>query len=167
MRAVPGVEAVGEKSPELRQLKQRIGLRCAIPPLQREEVQDDIKRRLRIAGGRDLNLFTDGAVREITKYADGIPRVINIVCDHCLLIGYADQTRRIDGDIVQRAIKYLEEGELPARPARGRGAAQKRVLRWAVGAVAACVAGGLAALALLEGTLPRALSTLAHAWLGR
>jgi len=153
--------------PELRQLKQRIGLRCAIPPLRPEEIQDYIKRRLRIAGGRDLNLFADRAVRQITEYTGGIPRVINIVCDHCLLIGYADQTRRIDGDIVQRAIKYLEEGELPARPAEGRGAAQKRVLRWAVGAVAACVAGGLAALALLEGTLPRALSTLAHAWLGR
>jgi hypothetical protein len=90
--------------------------------------------------------------------------VINIVCDHCLLIGYADQTRRIDGDIVQRAIKYLEEGELPSRQARGRG---KRVLRWAVGTVAACVAGGVVALAMLEGTLPRALFTLAHAWLGR
>ena len=153
--------------PELRQLKQRIGLRCAIPPLQLEETQGYIKRRLRIAGGRDLNLFSDRAVGQIAKYAGGIPRVINIVCDHCLLIGYADQTRRINGDIVQRAIKYLEEGELPARRARGRGAARARVLRWVVGAVAVCVAGGLAALALQGGALPRVLSTLARAWLGR
>jgi len=153
--------------PKLRQLKQRIALRCVIPPLRPEEAQDYIKRRLRIAGGRDLNLFADRAIRQIAEYAGGIPRVINIVCDHCLLIGYADQTRRIDGDIVRRAIKYLEEGELPARRARGRVAARARALRWVVAAVAVCVAGGLAALALQGGALARALSTLARAWLGR
>jgi general secretion pathway protein A len=153
--------------PELRQLKQRIALRCVIPPLRPEEAHDYIRKRLRIAGARDLNLFVNRAVRQIAEYAGGIPRVINIVCDHCLLIGYADQTRRIDGDIVRRAIKYLEEGELPARRARGRGVNQARVLRWVVGAVAVCVAGGLAALALQGGALPRVLSTLARAWLGR
>jgi general secretion pathway protein A len=153
--------------PELRQLKQRIALRCVIPPLRPEEAHDYIRKRLRIAGARDLNLFANRAVRQIAEYAGGIPRVINIVCDHCLLIGYADQTRQIDGDIVRRAIKYLEEGELPARRARGRGAARARALGWVVAAVAVCVAGGLAALALQGGALPRALSTLARAWLGR
>jgi general secretion pathway protein A len=153
--------------PELRQLKQRISLRCAIPPLRPEEVNDYMRKRLWIAGGRDLDLFAERAVRQIAEYANGIPRVINIVCDHCLLIGYADQTRRIDADIVQRAIKYLEDGELPSRRSPSHAPPSRRVLRWAVGAIAAGVVGGLAALALLEGALPRALSTLAQTWLGR
>lgn len=153
--------------PELRQLKQRVGLRCAIPPLRPEETRGYIRSRLRIAGGRDLNLFSDRAIRRIAKYARGIPRVINIVCDHCLLIGYADQTRRINGDIVRRAIRYLEEGELLTRRARGRRVGRVRVLRWAVWTVGVCVAAGLAALALQGGALPRALSTVARAWLGR
>jgi general secretion pathway protein A len=154
--------------PELRQLKQRIGLRCTIPPLRPEETHDYIRRRLRIAGGQDLNLFSDRAVRRIADYAGGIPRVINIVCDHSLLIGYADQTRRVDVDIVQRAITYLEEGELPRHKAKGHGGRRTRALRWAVGAVAAGVAGGLVALALQEGAVQQALTVLTHyGWWGR
>ncbi len=152
--------------PELRQLKQRVGLRCTIPPLRHDEARDYIRRRLRTAGAQDLNLFTERAVRRISEYAEGIPRVINIVCDHCLLIGYADQTRRIDGDIVQRAIRCLEEGELPGRTAKRRRAGEVRALRWALGAVAACAVGVLAAVALHDGTA-RVLSTIAEAWWGR
>lgn len=152
--------------PELRQLRQRVGLRCAIPPLRPEETRDYIRSRLRIAGAQDLNLFTERAVRRITEHAGGIPRVINMVCDHCLLIGYADQTRRIDADIVGRAIKYLEEGELPLRRAKRRGVEGVRVLRWALGAVAAGAVGVLAALALHGDALGQALSTL-YAWWGR
>jgi len=153
--------------PELRQLKQRIGLRCSIPPLRPAETHDYIRRRLRIAGAQDLNLFSERAVRAIAEYAAGIPRVINVVCDHCLLIGYADQTRRIEPDIVQRAIRYLEEGELTVESARERGVRWTWVLRWALGAVVACVAGGMAALALQEGVLPQVLSTLTRGWWGR
>ena len=65
--------------PELRQLRQRIGLHCTIPPLQPDETRDYIRTRLRIAGARDLNLFTDRAVRRITEHAAGIPRVINML----------------------------------------------------------------------------------------
>jgi len=152
--------------PELRQLKQRVGLRCTIPPLRPEETRDYIRRRLRTAGAQDLNLFTERAVRRISEYAEGIPRVINIVCDHCLLIGYADQTRRIDGDIVQRAIRALEEGELPRSTAKRRRVGEVRALRWALGAVAACVVGVAAAVALHDDTA-HVLSTIAQAWWGR
>jgi general secretion pathway protein A len=153
--------------PELRQLKQRIGLRCSIPPLRPEEIHDYIRRRLRIAGGQDLNLFADRAVARIADYSMGIPRVINIICDHCLLIGYADQKRRIDPEVVERGIKYLEEGELPAPRARSRGPQQARVVRWAVGAVVACAVGGLVALALQEGALHQAITAFTHGWWAR
>jgi general secretion pathway protein A len=96
--------------PELRQLKQRIALRSVIPPLSPQETQEYIRRRLEVAGADDLGLFTERAIRRIAQHARGIPRVINIICDHCLLIGYADQKRRIDADVVEHAVQYLESG---------------------------------------------------------
>ena len=81
--------------PDLRQLKQRIGMLCAIPPMTPAGTRNYIRTRLRMAGARDAGLFTDDALSRIADYAGGIPRVVNTVCDHCLLIGYADQTRRM------------------------------------------------------------------------
>src|SRR6185295_2507790 len=75
--------------PELRQLKQRIGLRCHIGPLSPEETRLYIRHRLRIAGATDAGIFTDAAIQRIAEYSHGTPRVINIVCDHCLLSGFA------------------------------------------------------------------------------
>ncbi len=100
-------------APELRQLKQRIGLRCHIGPLSPEETRQYIRHRLRVAGAGDVGIFTDAAVQRITDYSRGIPRVINTVCDHCLVSGYADSKRRIDARAVEEAIEYLEEGEQP------------------------------------------------------
>ena len=100
-------------APELRQLKQRIGLRCHIAPLSPEETRLYVRHRLRIAGTADAGIFTDGAVQRIAEYSGGTPRVINIVCDHCLLSGYADSKRRIDPAAVAEAVAYLEEGERP------------------------------------------------------
>lgn len=101
---------------ELRQLKQRIALRCEIPPLSAKETRDYIRTRLRVAGAIDLGLFTERALARIATYTRGIPRLVNIVCDHCLMLGYADQRRRIDRDTVEEAIAYLED-----RPRGARG----------------------------------------------
>jgi general secretion pathway protein A len=100
-------------SPELRQLKQRVGLRCHIAPLSPEETRLYIRHRLRVAGASDGGIFTDAAIQRITEYSQGIPRVVNIVCDHCLLSGFADSKRRIDSGLVDEAVDYLEEGERP------------------------------------------------------
>jgi putative secretion ATPase (PEP-CTERM system associated) len=97
--------------PELRQLKQRIGLRCHIGPLSPEETRLYIRHRMRIAGAADAGIFSDGAIQRITEYSGGTPRVVNIVCDHCLLSGFADSKRRIDTGAADEAIEYLEEGE--------------------------------------------------------
>lgn len=101
-------------TPELRQLKQRIGIRCHIAPLSAEETRLYIRHRLRVAGATDAGIFTDAAIQKIVEYSKGTPRVINIVCDHCLLSGYADSKRRIDASIAAEAIEYLEEGERPS-----------------------------------------------------
>jgi general secretion pathway protein A len=148
-----GQPELGERLalPGLRQLQQRIALRCRIQPLTMEEAAEYIRVRLRIAGARDTGLFAPEAIARITAQSGGIPRVVNAVCDHALLIGYADQQRRIDGRIVDEAIRYLEAGEAPgSRPAPGaRGAivraraGARRVPRWAV------VSGAVTAVALV------------------
>lgn len=135
--------------PKLQQLKQRVGLRCQIPPLTLEETTVYIRTRLRIAGARDLGLFSDPAVHRIWTYAAGIPRLINTVCDHCLLFGYADQKRRIDRPIVDQAIEYLEDGTRPRLAGRKpRGSKMRSLLRWSLGTFAVTVAGIVVALAL-------------------
>src|SRR6266571_3927440 len=133
--------------PELRQLKQRIGLRCRILPLTAEQTRDYIRTRLRVAGARDLGLFSDAAVSRIAEYSGGVPRLINTLCDHCLLIGYADQIRRIDGAIVEEAIEYFEQGERrPRKPRRSFFRWPRAVVRWTLPAAGMMVVGGAAAL---------------------
>jgi type II secretory pathway predicted ATPase ExeA len=128
-------------SPELRQLKQRIGLRDHIGPLAPDEVRSYIQHRLRIAGVADPGLFTDTAIDRITTYSEGIPRVVNVVCDHCLLSAYADQKRRVDGGTAAEAIEYLEDGERSQWGRGGRrGRPSTRIGAWfARGSVAALV----------------------------
>src|SRR3989454_2921399 len=138
--------------PELRQLEQRIELRCSLPPLSREQVHDYIRRRLRIAGAHDLGLFSDQAQTRIAAYSRGIPRRINILCDHCLVIGYADQRRRIGVDVVDQAIAALDgPARRPARQTTSLVGAMRE--RWVLGAVAAAVLAGVAVSPLrLEAT---------------
>ena len=158
--------------PELRQLKQRISLRCRILPLAAEETRDYIRTRLRIAGATDLGLFSDVAITRIAEYSYGIPRVINTLCDHCLLIGYADQIRRIDRRIVDEAVQYLEDGERRPRKRRHRLSFWRRQLaRWGWPAAGAALLGGAAALSVTHWSSLRqvidlstaTLSGLAHA----
>src|SRR3989475_10574419 len=102
--------------PELRQLVERIELRCGLAPLSRDQIRDYVTTRLGVAGSRNLGLFSDGAQDRIAAYSRGIPRRVNILCEHCLVIGYADHRRRIDVDIVDQAIESLPGAA--RRPAR-------------------------------------------------
>jgi general secretion pathway protein A len=137
------------QQPELRQLRQRIGLRCTIAPLDQAQVEQYIMNQLRVAGARDRHLFSSAAIRKIAQYSRGIPRVVNMVCDHSLLIGYAKQVRRIDVDIVKRAIDYLEEVEARALRTRLGPERWPRVARYTSGALVACSAGVAVVAALL------------------
>jgi len=137
--------------PELRQLKQRVALSCTIRPLNPKETHECIRTRLRIAGATDLGLFSDRAIARIASYTGGIPRIVNILCDHCLVIGYAEQRRRISTDIVERAIQFLEQGDLERRKS---WAIARRVgmtpLRWAITALAGLIIGTAASLAFMS-----------------
>jgi len=139
--------------PQLRQLKQRIGLRCRLQPMAADEVEQYITNHLRVAGARERQPFSSSAIRQIAEYSGGIPRVVNVVCDHCLLIGYANQSRQIDATTVKKAIQYLEEGISQkswkqllgtGRPAIARYS--RRLVVWAAGGVAAIAAAVAAVL---------------------
>jgi general secretion pathway protein A len=133
--------------PELRPLKQRIGLRCHIGPLSPEETPLYIHHRLRIAGASDAGIFTDTAIERIAEYSESLPRVVNIVGDHCLLSAFADSKRRIDAGVVEEAIEYLEEVEQPAwKRDRSPRRVHRRGVVWAA-------LGGVAVLVVLLGLL--------------
>jgi general secretion pathway protein A len=79
--------------PELRQLKQRISLKCSISPLSAGETADYILWRIRVAGAQKNNLFEPEAIRMIHRFSGGIPRLVNNICDNALLTGSAKPAR--------------------------------------------------------------------------
>ena len=88
------------RSPELRQLDQRVSIRYELKPLTREETSAYIAHRLTIAGGGSVVSFAPKALDLVHKYTGGIPRLINLVCDRALLGGYSARTNRITPEIV-------------------------------------------------------------------
>lgn len=104
------------KQPELRQLRQRITLRCKTYPLSLEETEGYIKSRLHLAGSDGQPIFTSGAVEVIHRYSRGIPRVVNILCEHSLINAFADQRKPVTAEIVQPVAEEFDlmEGESPA-----------------------------------------------------
>ena len=94
-------------SPELEQLRQRIGVRYHITPLDLEEVRTYIDHRLRIAGSDGTLEWTPEAVEEVYLCSKGIPRLINQIGDRSLLACFVFQVRRVDREIVRRSYQEL------------------------------------------------------------
>ena len=96
------------RSPELRQLDQRVSIRYQLKPLTEEEVGAYISHRLAIASAARSVVFSPTALKVVHDYSGGIPRVINMLCDRALLGGYMAQTTRIDEDLVATAAEGLD-----------------------------------------------------------
>jgi general secretion pathway protein A len=94
--------------PALRQLKQRISLRCELKPLQAAEVAEYLRARLKVAGAARLDLFTANAVALIYRVSEGIPRLINNICDNALLAGYALNARPITSQVIADVASALD-----------------------------------------------------------
>lgn len=96
---------------ELRQLKQRIALRCHLEALNLEETRKYMERRLRIAGASAENkIFSDPAIGLVFRHSRGIPRLINTVCENALLSGYAKRVSTITPDMIEGVAKDLRLG---------------------------------------------------------
>ncbi|HAM41021.1 MAG TPA: ATPase [Candidatus Omnitrophica bacterium] len=98
--------------PSLRQLQQRIGVRYHILPLDGEEVRTYIEHRLEIAGSDGSLSFTGEAFEEIYRCSNGIPRLMNLVCDRALLACYVLRTKLVDRALIQRSYQELM-GQVP------------------------------------------------------
>ena len=118
---------------DLRQLSQRVTARFHLTPLQAEETRTYVWHRLQVAGARH-NPFSDSALRTLHRQSQGVPRLINIIAERCLLAAYATDRHQINAGLVRRAA-----AEIMPRPPR-------RWLPAASGIAAILVLGSASAL---------------------
>jgi general secretion pathway protein A len=97
-------------NPRLRQLRQRITVRYHLSPLSRNEMTQYVQHRLQISGANGTPYFTSPALWRVYHYSQGIPRLVNAVCDKALLAGFVHQSERIDFRLVGCAVRELEGG---------------------------------------------------------
>jgi type II secretory pathway predicted ATPase ExeA len=95
------------RDPSVRQLRQRVAVWCRTRPLTGEETEAYIAERLRIAGASQPVLAPD-AVQLVHHYSKGIPRLINLICEHCLITAYVEQMKPIPACIVESVCIELD-----------------------------------------------------------
>jgi general secretion pathway protein A len=133
------------RSPELRQLDQRISIRYELKPLDRETVAAYVAHRLTIAGGSAAVAFTAKALHQVHRWSAGIPRLINLICDRALLAGYSVRASRITPEMVTHAAQSLEV-QTPSAPRFGWiGRRASLVAAAAVVLVSSAIAVGITA----------------------
>jgi len=104
-------------SHELRQLKQRVALRCHLDPLSASETKEYMRRRLRIAGAPAANeVFSGPAIETVFRNSRGIPRLINTICENALLSGYAKHAATITSEIIEGVARDLRLGVITVEP---------------------------------------------------
>jgi len=104
-------------SHELRQLKQRIALRCHLNALSANETREYMSRRLRIAGApAAVEIFSEPAIGAVFLHSRGIPRLINTICENALLAGYAKHAATITSEIIDGVARDLRLGVVALEP---------------------------------------------------
>jgi type II secretory pathway predicted ATPase ExeA len=93
------------KRPEMRQLRQRIALRCNTASLTLTESHEYIANRLRIAGATREPVFESDAVEALHYYSRGIPRVMNLLCEHALINAYTEELNPVTPQMVEEAAR--------------------------------------------------------------
>ena len=92
----------------LRQLKQRIGLRCQLTPMNLNETASYMAGRIRIAGGRPEQVFTREAVAAVFQSSGGLPRTVNVISDNALIGGFAAQVKPINAKFVEEVCRDFD-----------------------------------------------------------
>lgn len=108
---------------DLRQLSQRITVRCRLTPMSLKDTGDYINHRLKISGCRVPGLFTSGAVRRIYRFSKGIPRLINLASEQALLMAWTRESLNVTPAIAAQVIAA-------AKPDSGRGGLWERICCW-------------------------------------
>ena len=108
---------------ELRQLKQRIALRCHLDALSLDETMKYMGRRLQISGAPVVGqIFPEAAIEAVFRYSRGIPRLINTICENALLAGYAKQAATITPEIIDGVARDLRVGVVSVESRNNDGA---------------------------------------------
>jgi general secretion pathway protein A len=110
-------------SPQLRQLKQRIALRCQLEPLQEAETKGYILRRMKRAGANTHaeTIFPDETMIAVHRYTRGIPRLVNTVCENALIATYAEKGHVIVPEIIDEVARDLRLNVLTRPPVSSPG----------------------------------------------
>jgi general secretion pathway protein A len=110
------------KRPELRQIKQRVALRCKTAVLALQESHDYIQSRLNIAGANGKPIFAPQAMDAVHLYSRGIPRVMNLLCENALITAYLERVQPVPVHIVEEiACKFQFDDVKPVAPTRDAG----------------------------------------------
>jgi general secretion pathway protein A len=99
------------KQPNLRQLRQRLTLRARTYPLSLGETKAYVSQRLRVAGWSGEEIFDAESLAAIYRYSDGIPRVVNLICEHCLVSAFVDQRKVVTVRVVDAVARDFDLGE--------------------------------------------------------
>ena len=99
------------KQPHMRQLRQRLTLRAKTYPFTLDETKAYVQQRLRIAGSDGREIFDPAALAAIHRSAAGIPRVINLLCEHCLVSAFVDQQKVIGPAVVDAVARDFDLGD--------------------------------------------------------
>jgi general secretion pathway protein A len=89
---------------DLRQLNQRITVRCKLSPMGLDDTKEYISHRLKISGNRIPGLFSSGAVKHIYRFSGGIPRLINVACERALIMAWTRESLMVTPDIAAQVI---------------------------------------------------------------
>jgi general secretion pathway protein A len=106
------------RRPEVRLLRQRVSVHCKIGPMNLPETRGYIQRRAHLAGTDGESVFLPEALDAVYAYSNGIPRVINVLCEHALINAYADRIRPVSPQIIQdvaREFQFDKNGPLDFR----------------------------------------------------
>jgi general secretion pathway protein A len=133
------------RRPGLRQLRQRIAVRATLKPMRADEIGAYVSTRLRSAGASSGDLFAPAALRKIWTAAQGIPRVINVICDNAMMIAFAEGKQRISASVTAEAVRDLFGAEAAPRLLdRVRQWLEQPALRYSAAAVPLALVGSLA-----------------------
>ena len=109
------------RRPSLRQLKQRITLRCATLPLSYLQTEEYIARRIQVAGGQYSEIFDHESLELVHRYSGGIVRVINLICEQALISAFCDGETRINTKHIEHSARELQLSGQQQRSPRGTG----------------------------------------------
>ena len=121
--ALVGQPELGQRLDEnrLRQLKQRVVLRCELTPLSLKDTAAYISGRIKTAGGEATRIFTRDAVVAIHQHSAGIPRVISVICDNALVNGFAADQKPVGVNIITEVCRSLSLSNNTLRVGDERG----------------------------------------------